>query len=64
MDKESRVVMLKERELYGVLKYYPHNDNGHLFCAIAKTKTLTKDAIKSIKALGYEVVTDRISFEE
>jgi len=64
MVEESRVVMLKERELYGVMKYYPHNENARLFCAVAKTRTITKDAIEAIKALGYSVVTDRISFEE
>lgn len=62
MSKEK--VMLQEREIYGVLKFYPYNDLAHLICKISKTKTMTKATIDVIKQMGYEVVTDRAAFSE
>lgn len=57
-------VMLQEREIYGILKFYPHNELAKQFCAIAKTKTMTLDTIETIKKMGYEIVTDRTAFKD
>lgn len=54
--KQNMVVQLKVKQNYGSQALYPHNDAAHLFARIAGTKTLTIDVVKSIMALGYEVV--------
>ena len=59
MDK----VMLREKEVYGILKYYPHNETAKLFCKIARQKTMTEQTIVLVRELGYQVVTDRTPFE-
>jgi hypothetical protein len=48
-------VEVEAREIYGVTKYFPHNDCAQLFAEIAGTRTLTRDTLRLIKALGYEV---------
>lgn len=60
---QNTQVMLQEREVYGVLKFYPHNETARQFCAIAKTKTMTMETIGIIKQMGYEIVTDRTPFQ-
>mgnify|MGYP000520569032 CR=1 FL=1 len=48
-------ITIEVRDVYGTTKFYPICDRAKLFASIAGTKTLTNDAIKQIKALGYEV---------
>lgn len=62
MDKER--VLLQEREVYGIPKFYPYNELAKKFCQIAKTKTMTFETIELIRAMGYDVVTDRTPFQE
>lgn len=57
-------VLLQQREIYGIPKFYPYNELAHKFCQIAKTKTMTMETIELIRAIGYEVVTDRTPFNE
>lgn len=64
MSEDSNVVRLEEKDVYGVRKYYPLNEIAKNFCLIAKTKTMTPEAIKVILNMGYEVVTDRVRFQE
>ena len=40
---------------YGTEAIYPVCDNSHTFARIAGTKTLTRETIAQIKALGYVV---------
>lgn len=62
MPKER--VLLQEREVYGIPKFYPYNDLARKFCQIAKTKTMTMETIQLLRAIGYDVVTDRTPFTE
>ena len=55
-------VMLREKEVYGILKYYPYNDTAKVLCKIARQKTMTTQTILLVRELGFEVVTDRMSF--
>lgn len=48
-------ITVEVRDVYGTTKYYPMCDRAKLFASIAGTKTLTLDAVKQIKALGYEI---------
>ena len=40
---------------YGNDRIFPVCEKAKKFCSIAKTSTLTDEAIKDIKALGYKV---------
>jgi len=52
-------ITVEVRDVYGQVKFYPTCDSAKLFADIAGTKTLTADALKKIKALGYAVTTTR-----
>lgn len=43
------------KSVYGNTTYYPACADSLLFARIAGTKTLTPDALASIKALGYSI---------
>lgn len=64
MSVVKEVVRLEEKDVYGIRKYYPLNDIAKKFCLIAKTKTMTTETIKVIRDMGYDVVTDRVPFQE
>lgn len=49
------------KQVYGVDNIYPVCPQAHLLARLANTKTLTRDSIKTIKALGYEVVIEQPS---
>ena len=48
-------IVIKRREVYGEVKYYPVCEKAKLFAAIAGTKTLTRPVLAKIKELGYIV---------
>jgi hypothetical protein len=50
MDKQIKV---ERRNVYGVTKYYPVCDNAKLFARIARTITLTPEALKHAQSLGF-----------
>jgi hypothetical protein len=41
--------------VYGKPTYYPVNEAGQLFAAIAETKTLSKGDLQKIMQLGFEI---------
>jgi len=41
------------RDVYGLQTIYPHCDKAKLFARLAGTKTITRHALETIKALGY-----------
>jgi hypothetical protein len=43
------------KEQYGRVVYHPVCEKSKLFSAIAGTKTLTTDALRRIKELGYKL---------
>lgn len=48
-------ITLERRDQYGAPVYHPIDDAAKAFARIAKTKTLTPDALALIRALGYEI---------
>jgi hypothetical protein len=48
-------ITIERRDQYGALAYFPVCPAAQTFAAIAKTKTLTPQAIAQIKTLGYTV---------
>jgi hypothetical protein len=43
------------RNVYGKEAIYPACETADTFCLLLRTRTLTRDAIRYIKALGYTV---------
>lgn len=48
-------ITIEQRDQYGATVYHPLDDTARTFASIAKTKTLTLDALQLIRALGYEI---------
>jgi|APGre2960657373_1045057.scaffolds.fasta_scaffold38310_4 hypothetical protein len=49
------VVQIQIKSVYGKPTYYPVNEAGQLFAAIAETKTLSKGDLTKIMQLGFEI---------
>ena len=48
-------ITIERRDQYGAPVYHPIDDAAKAFARIARTKTLTPDALAIIRALGYEI---------
>ena len=57
---EKPTITIQVDKAYGGYLFYPVCDKAKTFAKLAKTKTLSYDAIKHIKELGYEVVSKDI----
>lgn len=51
---------LEARTACGTTRFYPLNEAAKIFIELVKCDTLTKNTIKRIKALGFEVIIYRI----
>jgi hypothetical protein len=49
------IVQIQIKCVYGKPTYYPVNEAGQLFAAIAETKTLSKGDLQKIMQLGFEI---------
>ena len=54
---EKLTITIQVYKAYGGYLFYPVCDKAKTFAELAKTKTLSYQAIKLIKQLGYEVVS-------
>ena len=50
-----KTIKIEQRDVYGNRVFYPVCDNAKAFATIAKSKTLTRDTLQKLKALGYEI---------
>ena len=48
-------ITIERRDQYGAAVFHPVCQTAKAFAAIAKTKTLTPDALALIKGMGYEI---------
>ena len=48
-------IKIEQRAQYGALVYHPIDETARTFASIAGTKTLTLEALRLIRALGYEI---------
>ena len=48
-------ITLERRDQYGAPVYHPIDATAKAFARIARTKTLTPDALALIRALGYQI---------
>jgi archaellum biogenesis ATPase FlaH len=52
---EPMTITVEIKSVYGNEMIYPACDKARQFAALIGTKTLTRDAINKIKALGYDI---------
>lgn len=52
---DTMKITVQQRDQYGTTVFHPVCASALLFAQIAKTKTLTREALRSITALGYEI---------
>lgn len=50
-----KTIKIEQRDNYGNRVFYPVCDNAKAFATIAKSKTLTRDTLQAVKALGYDI---------
>ena len=48
-------ITVEQRSQYGATVFVPLCQTAQQFASIAKTKTLTAQALKTIQAMGYEI---------
>ena len=48
-------ITIEIRDIYGIRTIYPHCQTAKLFAKLAGTKTITRHALETIKALGYQI---------
>jgi hypothetical protein len=48
-------ITIEIRDIYGIRTIYPHCQTAKLFARLAGTKTITRHALETIKALGYQI---------
>lgn len=48
-------VLVKIKNVYGKETIYPANSTAQKFADLARQSTLTRETLKHIKALGYEI---------
>lgn len=49
-------ILITLKDIYGKETVYPACEKAELFCQLAGTKTLTAAMLRSIQALGFEIV--------
>ena len=59
---EKLTINIQVDKAYGGFLFYPICDKAKTFAKLTKTKTLSYDAIKHIKELGYEVVSKGMNY--
>ena len=48
-------ITIQIRSVYGNRRFYPMCEKSKLFCDMLETVTLSQNAIKCLKELGYEI---------
>jgi hypothetical protein len=59
---EKLTITIQVDKAYGGFLFYPECEKAKTFAKLTKTKTLSYDAIKHIKELGYEVVSKGMNY--
>ena len=49
------IIQVKIKNVYGVERIYPVNDNAILLTKLLKKKTIDRNEIEVIKKLGYQI---------
>jgi hypothetical protein len=59
----QNIITVKVDKQYGCFLFYPICEKAKIFAEMSKTKTLSYQAIKNIKRLGYQVTSTELSSE-
>lgn len=59
----QQVIRIQPRNSYGNTLYYPMCEQGRLFTRLTQGKTLTKEHLRTIRALGYTYKIEPINIE-
>jgi hypothetical protein len=59
---EKLTITIQVDKAYGGFLFYPICEKAKTFAKLTKTKTLSYDAIKHIKELGYEIVSKGMNY--
>ena len=54
-------VIVRVREVYGVERIYPVNENAQRFADLTRKKTLDRADLHDIKALGFNVTSEAVT---
>jgi len=54
-------IFVKKDKHYNKVFYYPDCTASELFCRLTGTKTLTIEALKIIRALGYDICLKQVT---
>ncbi len=49
------IIIVERRDVYGRETIYPVCEKARIFAELASTKTLTREALRSIRRLGYDI---------
>lgn len=52
-------IVVKAKDVYGQMKFYPECEKAKTFASIAGTTTLTEATLRKVMQLGYEVKVER-----
>jgi hypothetical protein len=55
LKMNMNVVQVEQKSVYGVVKFYPHNDLAFGMAEFKGQKTLTQSDIKMLKEMGFQV---------
>jgi len=63
--KTDMEITIIQKTLYGRIVFYPACETAELFAQLTETRTLTQEALKIIKDLGYtiKVLTEEVDIE-
>ena len=51
-------ITVQIRQVYGAETIYPACKTSAFFCALARTKTITAEMLRMIRAQGYEIAVE------
>jgi hypothetical protein len=51
-------ITVQVRQVYGVETIYPACKTSAFFCGLARTKTITAEMLRMIRAQGYEIAVE------
>lgn len=54
----SKFIVIRIKNVYGNETIYPACREAEIFAGIAGTKTLTRDTLRRIEALGYQITVE------
>lgn len=61
--EEVKKIIVEVKNVYGKQVIYPISENAILFAELSGKKTLTSDAIRILKKLGYEIIVKQTTLD-